>query len=539
MAETLKADVLIIGAGLAGITVALELLDAGKQVLILDRDEESRLGGLANEAFGGMALCGTTQQRLNGIKDSPDLMLRDWLSFADFTQQDKWPYYWAQCYAQRNHDDVYRWLKKMGVGFFPAVNWVERGEFMPGNSVPRYHIVWGTGWQLVKMLVSRLRGHKNAQRLQFAFHHRVDELLCSNGSVTGVRGVDEQSQTEFEYEACVVVVATGGVNGNLGKVRENWPKQWGQAPAMLLNGSHQYADGLIHDAAQCIGANITHLDWQWNYAAGIQHPQPRMPYHGLSLIPPKSALWMDAMGRRIGPCPLVTGFDTHGLCQRISHLPHGYSWQVMNRKIARKEISISGSEHNSALRDRKLGAFLKEILLGNDSLYDYLVNQCPDVVTADTLEELGRKMNEVDPQVDVDISGMIRDIKQYDSVIERGETLHNDDQLRRIEQVRRWRGDKVRTLKYQKIDDPKAGPFVAIRECIISRKSMGGIQTDDHSRVLSQTGKPFGNLYAVGEAAGFGGGGANGNRALEGTFLSLCILTGRIAGRSISGQLHP
>lgn len=535
--QPMETDVVIIGAGIAGIVTALELLQRGQRVLLLDRDEESRLGGLAKDAFGGMALCGTPQQKLNRIPDDPELMLRDWLSFAEFGAADHWPRHWAQMYAQRNLDDVYHWLVGRGLKFFPAVNWVERGEFVPGNSVPRYHLVWGTGWELVRVLAAQLRA--GGERMQLRFHHRVDELVQTAGRVSGCRGVDERSGAAFEVNAAVTVIAAGGINGSLEKVRQHWPPTWGRPPAVLLNGSHPYADGRLHDGVEKIGGQVTHLDWQWNYAAGIHHPRPRMPLHGLSLIPPKSALWMDATGRRIGPHPLVTGFDTHGLCERICHLPQGYSWQIMNRKIARKEISISGSEHNPAIRDRKAVTFMKEILLGNDRLYDYLVNECQDVVVAASFDELVRKMNTLSLDCRIDAEGMLHDIREYDAVIDRGEQLHNDDQLRRIEHVRRWKGDKVRTLKYQKILDPAAGPLVAIREFIISRKSMGGIQTDDRSRVLDAAGAPVPDLYAVGEAAGFGGGGVNGKRALEGTFLSLCVLSGRIAGRAIGGELRP
>ena len=536
-AQRLKTEILIVGGGIAGMVVALELLDQGRNVLLLDRDEESRFGGLAKDAFGGMALCGTAQQKLNAIHDSPDLLLRDWLSFAEFSSDDYWPRRWAELYAQRNHDDVYRWLQDHHVRFFPAVNWVERGEFLPGNSVPRYHIVWGTGWEMVRLLEGQLRYHRNRSKLQLLFRHRVDDLLMSDGRVTGCVGLDELQSNHFEVEAEMTVVATGGINGCLDKVRQNWP--WDMVPPVILNGSHPYADGTLHDAVEKLGGNITHLNWQWNYAAGIRHPQPRMPEHGLSLIPPKSALWMDATGRRVGPHPLVTGFDTHGMCERICRLPQGYTWQVMNRKIARKEISISGSEHNPSFRDRKPVKFMREILLGNDDLYDYLTRECEDVVVADTYAELVRKMDNLSLGVSIDAEGMLRDIQQYDAVIDRGETFHNDDQLRRIEHARRWKGDKIRTLKHQKILDPEAGPLVAIREFVVSRKSMGGIQTDDHSRVLRQDGSPVSGLYAVGEAAGFGGGGLNGKRALEGTFLSACVLSGRIAARSITGNSNP
>ena len=532
-----NVDVLIIGAGIAGITAALELLDSNKTILLLDRDHEENLGGLAKQAFGGMALCGTGIQRLNGIRDSADLMLKDWLSFADFAVEDKWPRLWAEAYCERNFEDIYVWLKRNKVTFFPAVNWVERGEYRPGNSVPRYHLLWGTGWQLVARLTEQLFSHRNVDNLELAFQHKVEELVVSAGRVVGAKGVNEAAHEEFEIESCVTVIASGGINGNIEKVRQNWPSGW-PLPDTILNGSHQFSDGMMHDATAKAGGNITHLDWQWNYAAGIRHPNPSLPDHGLSLIPPKSALWLDAFGRRIGPRPMVTGFDTHELCERVSALPMGYSWQIMNRKIARKEISISGSEHNPAIRDRKLVRFIKEIVLGNDELYDYLVNQCPDVVVAANLSQLADKMTELSG-TQIDKAGMEEDVRNYDMGIRRGSAQYNDDQLRRIQHVRSWKSDRLRTLNAQPIEDPKAGPLIAIREFIISRKSMGGIQTDLHSRVMDPSGHAIDGLYAVGEAAGFGGGGANGKRALEGTFLSSCILSGRIAARSILGATNP
>ncbi len=530
-------EVLVIGGGLAGMVAALELLETGHRVLLLERDVAERFGGLAKDAFGGMTFCGSPQQKMSGIHDSPELLLQDWLAFAAFSPQDHWPRKWAEMYAERNRDDIYRWLGKQGVKLFPAVNWVERGDFMPGNSVPRYHIIWGTSWELVRILVGKLQQHCGAGNLTLCFQHRVEELIQSDGNIVGCSGHDDARNLDFEAHADVTVVATGGINGALEKVRRHWP--WRTVPPVILNGSHPYSDGKLHDAVAKLGGAVTHLDWQWNYAAGIRHPQPRWPNHGLSLIPPKSALWMDAFGRRVGPQPLVTGFDTHRMCERICALPHGYTWQVMNRKIARKEISISGSEHNPTFRDRKAIKFMSEILLGNAKLYEYLTSQCEDVVTADSFDELVTKMNALSMGARIDAEGMLQDIRQYDANIDRGTTLQNDDQLRRIQYVRRWKGDRVRTLKSQKILDPAAGPLIAIREFILSRKSMGGIQTDDHSRVLNSAGYPMSNLYAVGEAAGFGGGGSNGKRSLEGTFLTSCILTARIAARAISGITHP
>ncbi len=539
MAKVYETDVVIIGGGIAGIATALELLNKGIQCLILDRDTRDRFGGLARDAFGGMALCGTPLQKLNKIPDSPELMLRDWLSFADFSEDDVWPRKWAEMYAQRNNPDVYQWLLTQGIKFFPAVNWVERGDFAPGNSVPRYHIVWGTGWELAEVLIKRLQDHKNAGKLSVEFQHFVEDFVMTDGSVTGCQGTNEATNEAFEVKAGTVVVAAGGINGSLEKMRQHWPEGWCEPPETILNGSHPYADGWLHDKLSEKGGNITHLEWQWNYAAGIHHPKPRMPLHGLSLIPPKSALWMDCRGNRIGPRPMVTGFDTNKLCERVCEQEKGYTWQVLNKTIARKEISISGSEHNPSFRDKKFLKFMKEILLGNDDLYRYMTEQCPDVVVAHSIPELVDKMNAVTGENLVTVENLERDIKAYDRQIERGPALHDDEQLRLIEHARRWKGDKIRTCKYQKINDKKAYPLVAIREFLISRKSMGGIQTDDCSRVLDTAGKPMQNLYAVGEAAGFGGGGVCGKRSLEGTFLSLCILSGRIAGRHLGGESRP
>ncbi|MCG8316098.1 MAG: FAD-binding dehydrogenase [Pseudomonadales bacterium] len=539
MVRTYDSEVVIVGGGIAGICTALELLNKGISCLILDRDSPQRFGGLARDAFGGMALCETPLQKLNGIQDSPELLFRDWLSFADFQNNDEWPRQWAEMYAQRNNPDVYEWLLQQGIKFFPAVNWVERGDFAPGNSVPRYHIVWGTGWELAEVLIHRLQHHSNAAKLTLKFGHFVEDFLLNAGMVVGCRGVDEFNNENFTATGNTVVVATGGINGNLEKVRNNWPHEWAPPPEIILNGSHPYADGWLHDKVVEQGGVVTHLDWQWNYAAGIQHPKPRMPLHGLSLIPPKSALWMDSHGNRIGPRPMVTGFDTNKLCERVCALPKGYTWQVLNKKIARKEISISGSEHNPSFRDKKAFQFLKEILLGNDELYAYLVNECPDVVVANSLPELVDKMNAITDIPLVSLENMRRDIDAYDRQIDLGSKFHDDEQLRLIEHARRWKGDKLRTLKYQKILDEKAFPLVAIREFIISRKSMGGIQTDLCSRVLGADNQPVRNLYAVGEAAGFGGGGVCGRRSLEGTFLSSCILSGRIAGRHLAGEVIP
>jgi predicted oxidoreductase len=535
-------DIAIVGGGLAGITAALELLDRNLKIVIIDRDAEQNFGGLATNSLGGMTLINTPIQRLNGIHDSPETALRDWHSFACFSEQDTWPMKWAELYVNRSVEDIYNWLKPKGIRFFPIPHWVERGEYGDGNSLPRYHIVWGTGQHLMTTLISELRQHVNADKLTCLFDHKVESLVLDSQHISGVRGTNEENGQAFQVDAPVVLVASGGINGDIDRVKREWDRSWGDPPEHILNGAHRYADGTVHDAVEEIDGRITKLHQMWNYAAGIQHPKPRVEAEGLSLIPPKSALWLDATGKRFGPVPLVTGFDTHLICKRIAQDPYGYSWQVMNWKIALKEIAVSGAESNTAFRDRRILQLARDIFLGNHKLLEYLVAECEDVVVADNLEELVEKMNRLNTSGQrtctgrVDLDAIRQSIERYDEQIELGQEFHNDDQLRRLAQVRHWRGDRSRTCKFEKILAKKSMPLVAFREFIVSRKSMGGIQTDLESRVLSRSGKPIAGLYAAGEAAGFGGGGISGLKSLEGTFISNCILNARMAVRSITNQ---
>lgn len=534
-----QADVIIIGGGIAGIVTAIELLAANRRVLILDRDRIDNFGGLAKESFGGILLVDTPEQKRHRISDTPELALRDWLSFGEFGQDpaaEQWPRQWAEAYVAGSRSQIYDWLKPFGIGFLPMPQWVERGIFGNGNSVPRWHIVWGTGQRLAERLIAGLHAHPHASALQCQFGHRVEALCEQGGRITGCRGVGEETNEEFLAEADHVVVATGGINGSMSRVRENWHREWGSPPETILNGSHRFADGRLHDAVAASGGNVTHLDRMWNYAAGVRHWRPRKPDHGLSLVPPRSALWLNWRGERIGPNPLVSGFDTRELVTQICQEQRKYSWQILNRKIALKELAVSGAEFNPSIRERSIVGFLRDTLLGNGWLYDQLTGNCADVVTASSLDELVERMNALQGDDAVKLDTVRDTVARYDAEIDRGPALHNDEQLRRIAHLRQWRGDRLRICKFQKILPKEAGPLIAIREFIVSRKSLGGVQTDLHSRVLGKDGQPIAGLYAVGEAAGFGGGGMNGLRALEGTFLGGCIFSARLAARSIAGR---
>ena len=529
--QTYKSDVVIVGGGIAGIVSAIELLDQNKKVLILDRDDEENLGGLAKWSFGGICMIDTPEQKRMKIDDSPDLALKDWTSFAEFEEDAFWPKKWAEFYTKNTLEYIYHWLKDRGVSFLAMVNWPERGLFKPGNSVPRWHITWGTGQGLMDALITHMNEHPNRKNLTIRYNHKVEDLETAEGKVSGCHGVIETDQSKFRADSGAVIIAAGGICGDLDVVRKHWYKPWGDPPEKMLTGSHKYANGDMHRTVEKVGGNVTHLEKQFHYAAGIHHPKPRKPHHGLSLIPPKSALWVNAHGERIGPVPLVTSYDTRFLVEQICQQPGQYSWQVMNRKIMERELAVSGSEYMTAFRDKKRLEVVKTLLFGNKKLTDRLLGESIDIVTANSVSELAQKMNELNGDQSVDGELLEKEVRTYDENISRGKKYMNDEQLRRIAHLRQFMGDRLRTCKFQQIDDKKGYPLIAIREFILARKSLGGIQTDLKSRVLNGAGEPISGLYSAGEAAGFGGGGIHGLRSLEGTFLGGCILTGRVAGK--------
>ena len=529
-----QADVVIAGGGLGGIVTALEALRAGLRVTIVDRDMPERFGGLALWAFGGMALVGTPLQARMKIPDTPEIALRDWLRFGELAADDGLALQWARHYVERSRAEVYDWLLGEGLKFMPAVNWVERGRLGDGNSLPRYHIVWGTARELTLRLRAALQAAGGGGRLKVLHGHRVSALDREGGSIAGVWAVDERSGAEVRLRAPVVVLAMGGINGSHEQVRTNWPQDRPQ-PERMLNGAHPFADGRLHHwVAEHLGARIANAGEMWNYAAGFPHPFPHFEGHGLSAIPCKSALWLDHQGRRIGPEPLVTGFDTHWLCRRVAEQARPWTWHLLNWRIAAKEFAISGAEHNQRIRDRQFPLFLKETLLGNHRLVRQMQRESPHFLVDDTLAGLAAKMNALTRSHDVDPAVLQATADAFDANFARGASLHNDDQIRRILHARQWGPDRLRTCKPAPLQQRGAGPFIAVQMQLITRKSLGGLRTDLQSRVLDAAGAPIAGLYGVGEAAGFGGGGACGKRSLEGTYLPGCILTARAAARSIS-----
>jgi predicted oxidoreductase len=558
-------DVIVVGAGLAGLVSTLELLRSGHSVLLLDRCRPEEIGGLAREAFGGMFMVDSPEQRRSRIPDSERLALEDWLRIADFDPEDVWPRRWAEQYVTRARDDVGGWLREIGVRFFPVVNWAERGNFGDGNSVPRFHLTWGTGKALVQAVWGAIEAHPRRNALELRLRSRVTSLVAEEDRIVGCQvspqgdgrpsdGPDDDgthvagpSGQASDYEVLAskaVVIAAGGIGGNLGLIRREWPtSRLGSAPEKLLMGSHYYADGALHEEVRRIGGNITHLPHMWNYADAVRHPKPQRKHHGLKLIPPRSGIMLNPDGRRYGPIPVMPMFDAYAALERMCEDERKYSWLICNFKIAKRELDVSGSQHNPHLRERRIVPFLLSVLLGKPGLVKHFIEGSPDFVAAGSLEELAAKMNDVTAELTgeraIDPGVLEREIGRYDETIARGKGLFNDDQLRRIGQLRNWRGDRLRTARFQRIVDPKAMPLIAIRLQPMARKSLGGIQTDLGCRVLRASGESIPSLYAVGEAAGFGGGGVHGKRSLEGTFLGGCVFTGRLAAATIAGNELP
>ncbi|MFE1783300.1 FAD-binding dehydrogenase [Streptomyces sp. NPDC059506] len=541
------ADVIVVGAGLAGLAATAELADAGRKVLLLDQEPEASLGGQAHWSFGGLFLVDSPEQRRMGIRDSRDLAWQDWLGTAGFDRpEDAWPRRWAEAYVDFAAGEKRAWLRAQGLRLFPVVGWAERGGYDAtghGNSVPRFHITWGTGPGLVEPFERRVREAAGRGLVSFRFRHRVDELLVTDGRVHGVRGAvlepsgvargQASSRTEtgeFELNAQAVVVASGGIGGNHDLVRANWPERLGKAPERMLSGVPAHVDGRMIGITERAGGAVINRDRMWHYTEGIENWDPVWVRHGIRILPGPSSLWFDARGRRL-PVPLFPGFDTLGTLEHIMRSGHEHTWFVLNKQIIGKEFTLSGSEQNPDLTGRSVRGVIGRARADMPGPVKAFVEGGADFVVEEDLGALVRGMNALTGEALIDEADLRREITARDREIANPYT--KDLQITALRGARSYLGDRlIRTAAPHRILDPKAGPLIAVRLSVLTRKTLGGLHTDLDSRVLDASAEPVPGLYAAGEAAGFGGGGVHGYRSLEGTFLGGCLFSGRIAGRA-------
>ncbi|TFD94109.1 FAD-binding dehydrogenase [Cryobacterium lactosi] len=547
-----SADVIVVGAGLAGLVATAELVDAGKRVLLVDQEPAASLGGQAWWSFGGLFLVDSPEQRRMGVKDSLELARQDWFASAGFDRtEDYWPTRWAEAYLNFAAGEKRAWLRERGVSFFPVVGWAERGGYTAlqhGNSVPRFHIVWGTGPAILEPFITRVREGVRAGLVTALHRHQVDELIVESGAVTGVRGSllapstaargqasSREAVGEFELRASAVIVTSGGIGGNHDLVRAQWPARLGPAPAAMLSGVPAHVDGRMLGITEAAGARLINGDRMWHYTEGIVNWDPVWARHGIRILPGPSSLWLDATGKRL-PAPLFPGFDTLGTMEHLLKTGHEHSWFVLTQKIIEKEFALSGSEQNPDLTGKDLRLLAKRVAPGAPGPVEAFKRNGEDFVVADSLHQLIAGMQQRSPEVRIDAGRVEREVLARDRELDNN--FSKDAQINAIRQARQYRGDKlIRVASPHKLLDRANGPLIAVKLHLLTRKSLGGIETDLSSRALSPDGQPVPGLYAAGEAAGFGGGGVHGYRSLEGTFLGGCLFSGRTAGRAVAAAL--
>ncbi|PDT88415.1 FAD-binding dehydrogenase [Bradyrhizobium sp. Y36] len=546
MAE--ETDVIVVGAGLSGLVAATEIADAGKRVIVVDQEGEQSIGGQAFWSFGGLFLINSPEQRRLGIKDSYDLAMQDWLGTAGFDRdEDFWPRKWAEAYVAFAAGEKRDWLRAMGHRIFPVVGWAERGGYDAmghGNSVPRFHVTWGTGPGIVEPFERRAREAVRSGRLVFRCRHRVDALSITNGTVDGVSGavlapdaVERGKSSsrnvvgEFAIKAQAVIVASGGIGGNHELVRQNWPERLGTPPKFMISGVPEHVDGRMIGITEKTGARLINRDRMWHYVEGIQNWNPIWPRHGIRILPGPSSMWFDATGTRL-PAPLFPGSDTLGQLKYIMSTGYDYSWFILTQSIIKKEFALSGSEQNPDLTGKSWRMTIKRATnKGAPAPVEAFKSHGVDFIVRDKLEDLVAEMNKLAGSDLLKLEHIRMQIEARDREI--ANPYVKDAQVMNIHNARRYIGDKlIRTASPHRILDPAQGPLIAVKLNILTRKTLGGFETDLDSRVFGAEGSVIPGLYAVGEAAGFGGGGVHGYRSLEGTFLGGCLFSGRNAGRA-------
>ncbi len=547
-----EADVAIVGAGLAGLVACAELADAGRRVVLVEQEPEQSLGGQAHWSLGGLFMVDSPEQRRWGVKDSAELAWQDWEGTAAFDRpQDEWPRRWAKAYVEFACGEKRAWLHEKGVRWMPNPGWAERGGYGAighGNSVPRFHLTWGTGPGVLRPFVECLERACARGTVRVLYRHRVDELTLTAGAVDGLRGAVLESSAiargqessraaigEFEVKAGAVLVSAGGIGGNFELVRANWPReQLGPAPKNLISGVPAHVDGRMLGIAERAGAQWIGKDRMWHYTEGIRNWAPIWKAHGIRILPAPSSLWLDATGRRL-PVPLFPGYDTIGTLAHIGKTGHDHTWFILTRKIIEKEFALSGSEQNPDITGRSVRGVLGERLgSGPPAPIQAFMDKGADFVVERDLERLIERMNGLTEEPLLDPNTV------RDEVLARDREMVNpyskDSQAVAIRGARRYIADRIsRVAAPHELTDAKAGPMIAVKLNILTRKTLGGLHTDLQGRVLGADGEPVPGLWAAGEAAGFGGGGMHGYRSLEGTFLGGCLFSGRTAGRALAG----
>ncbi|MBO9429851.1 FAD-binding dehydrogenase [Sulfitobacter sp. R18_1] len=547
MGERFKADVIVVGAGLAGMVAAHEAVLRGRRVLLMDQEGPQSLGGQAYWSLGGLFMVDTPEQRRMGIRDSAELAYRDWMGSAQFDRaEDANPRKLAEGFIDWAAGDMRAWLHQIGLRWFPVVGWAERGgagAHGHGNSVPRFHITWGTGTGVVAPFARLMQEYAAAGKLRLAFRHRATRLITSDGAVTGVAGeVLEYSDAprgqstsrdvtgDFEHTAEAVVLTTGGIGANHDLVRQHWPKdRLGPAPRQMVSGVPDYVDGKMHAIAAKAGAGLINEDRMWHYCEGVQNWNPIWPNHGIRILPGPSSMWFDARGDRM-EAPCLPGFDTFSTLKRILQAGE-HSWFILTQKIIEKEFALSGSEQNPDLTSGKWGEVLKARLgKGATAAVEAFKEKGADFIVVEDLETLVTRMNALTPDAPVALEHIRAQIAARDGQL--GNPFAKDAQITAIRGARNYRGDRlIRTAKPHAILDPANGPLIAVRLNVLTRKSLGGLHSDTQGRVLTPAGTILPGLFAAGEVCGFGGGGYHGYNALEGTFLGGCLYSGRLAGQ--------
>jgi uncharacterized protein len=541
------ADAIIVGAGLAGLVAAAELIDARKKVIVLDQEPEQSLGGQAFWSFGGIFLVDSPEQRRMRIQDSHELALNDWMGTAGFDRdEDYWPRRWAEAYVAFAAGEKRSWLRERGIRFFPVVGWAERGGDNAsghGNSVPRFHITWGTGPGLIAPFIQRLQEGAKQGLVTFKFRHRVNALTKTGGIVDGVRGdILEPANVErgqkssravvgdFALKAQAVIVTSGGIGGDHDLVRRNWPQRLGPAPKQMITGVPDHVDGRMLAITEAAGGTVINPDRMWHYVEGVKNWNPIWTDHAIRVLPGPSTLWLDAHGKRL-PAPLYPGFDTLRTLKHILATGYDYSWFILTRRIIQKEFALSGSEQNPDLTGKKWSLVLARARKGIPAPVKAFMDNGEDFVVERDLARLVERMNALTGESLLNLKRVEHEIAARDLQLDN--PFCKDAQITAIRATRRYLGDRlIRTARPHKLLDPSAGPLIAVRLRILTRKTLGGLQTDLDSRVIGADGQPVPGLYAAGEVAGFGGGGVHGYAALEGTFLGGCIFSGRAAGRA-------